>query len=165
MARQIRIDGGLAFVTLTQGCVAVIDAADVPLVEGFNWQAAKRHGIVYARRVTASPGRKTVQMHRALMGDPGDLYVDHIDGDGLNNRRSNLRVATHQQNLHNQRLSRANTSGLKGVVFNKRAGKWQAQIRFNGARKHLGMFATPEKAHTAYAKASAELHGEFGRIA
>jgi hypothetical protein len=85
--------------------------------------------------------------------------------DGLDNRRANLRIATHQQNNHNHRISKNNTSGFKGVTWFERSKKWVAQINMNGKKIHLGLHGTPEAAHAAYAAASAKLHGEFGRTA
>ena len=163
-ARAIRIVGDLAFVELNRGLEAVIDAADVPLVSGFTWYAHKNRNVVYVVRADRSgPKQRTVSMHRTIAGEPAGLDVDHIDGDGLNNRRSNLRLATKSQNTQNQRINRRNTSGFKGVSFHKSSGTWRAAIRMNRKRKHLGCFRTPEAAHAAYSAASAEYHGQFGR--
>lgn len=163
--KPIRIEGSLAYVPLTQGYEAVIDAADAHLVASWNWYAIKDGNTVYAQRSVATGERRTVRMHRVLMGDPTGLLVDHRDGNGLNNIRENLRLATYQQNNHNARLSKRNTSGLKGVSWSKANGKWFAQIRLAGRQRNLGYFQTPEAAHVAYCKASSALHGEFGRTA
>jgi len=165
-ARPIRIEGDVAYIPLTQGYEAVIDAADVPLVAGFNWCAnVQSHAIYVKRAVRCGPKRSTVTLHRVLMDEPDGMQIDHIDGDGLNNRRLNLRKATAAQNQHNQGINIVNTSGFKGVGFHKESGKWSAKIKINRKRLHLGYFATPEAAHAAYAEASARLHGEFGRVA
>jgi hypothetical protein len=156
--RPIRICGDVAYVPLTQGYEAIIDAADVPLVEGFNWNAGFGGNNVYARRTV---GNSCVLLHRAIMKEPFGLSIDHIDGDGLNNRRCNMRIATHSQNMHNMRINKANTSGLKGVDLV--SGKWRARIKLNGNRIYLGQFASPEEAHAAYCAASEKYHGEFGR--
>ena len=103
-------------------------------------------------------------MHRAIMGEPKELDVDHRDGDGLNNRRANLRVATVLENQFNARRRKDNASGFKGVSWHRAAGKWYAHISLNRKRFHLGTFDTPEAAHAAYAAASAAFHGEFGRV-
>lgn len=162
--RPIRVEGNLAYVPLTQGRVAIIDAADVHLVEGFNWYAMKNRNTFYAQRTDRSGTKqRTVLMHRVIMGEPDGLDVDHEGGNGLNNRREKLRVATKSQNQHNQRKSRANTSGLKGVYWDKSQGKWRAQIQLGGKKKHLGRFDTPEQAYADYCAASAKYHGEFGR--
>jgi hypothetical protein len=92
------------------------------------------------------------------------MEVDHHDGNGLNCQRINLRIATHAENQRNQRLTKQNTSGFKGVGWNKRDKAWQARIKVNGKLKHLGYFSDPVDAYAAYCKASAEMHGEFGRV-
>jgi hypothetical protein len=164
VARRIRIEGDLAYVPLTKGYEAIIDVADIPLVEAHNWYAHVQSHAVYAEcSLQRNKNRHALIMHRVIMGDPAGFDIDHRDGDGLNNRRSNLRIATRAQNLHNQRIVRRNTSGFKGVSWNKRDHKWQARIYVNNKQFSLGYHATPELAHAAYCEASARLHGEFGR--
>ncbi len=166
LKRPIRIDGDVAYVTLTKGYLAMIDTADTHFVAGWNWRALVDGNTVYAvRKDCSGPKQRSVKMHRIIMGNPEGLEIDHKDGDGLNNRRNNLREATRSQNNHNQRRSKNNTSGFKGVTWHKAGGKWQAQIMMDGRKRFLGLHATPEAAHTAYCKASAELHGEYGRVA
>ena len=166
MKRQIRIEGDLAYIPLTLGYEAVIDAADVSLVDKWNWCALVTPWSVYAKRsVRTGPKSRSILLHRVLMGEPTGLEVDHRCGNGLNNCRNNLRIATNAQNQHNQRTSIRNSLGLKGVGWHKASGKWRSTIMLHGKRKHLGLFDTPEAAHAAYAEASAELHGEFGRVA
>jgi hypothetical protein len=162
--RPIRICGDVAYVTLTRGYEAIIDAADVPLVEGRNWYAlVQSHSVYVVRKGKRGSELRSVYLHRVIMGDPNGLQIDHKDGDGLNNRRYNLRVATKFQNMHNMRISRRNTSGFKGVSWDAAACKWRAWIGLNRKRKHLGVFDSPEEAHAAYCRASEKYHGEFGR--
>jgi hypothetical protein len=164
--RPIRIEGNIAYVTLTKGYEAVIDAADVHLVEGRNWTADISSRTVYAYSTDLTgPKRRKVYMHRLLKGEPLGLQVDHKDSDGLNNRQDNLREATHSQNCHNSRLPVHNTSGYKGVCWHKQRGKWLASININGRKKSLGLFKTAEDAYDAYCKASDNLRGEFSRLA
>lgn len=161
--RAIRIEGDVAYVSLTKGYEAVIDASDVPLVEGCNWFALVTPRAVYAMRADCSgPKQRAVMLHRVLMGTPEGLYVDHIDGDGLHNRRSNLREATKQQNNHNARTRSDNSSGYKGVSLD--SGRWRARIMLDKKSRLLGYFGCPTAAHFAYIKASRHLHGEFGRV-
>ena len=165
--RPIKIDGEVAYITLTKGHVAVIDAADVPLVDGWNWHSIdyKKSMTVYASRtVWIGGGRFRIFMHREILDAPTNMQVDHIDGDGLNNMRENLRLATSSQNCHNHRISLRNTSGFKGVSRHKKSDKWRAYIRFQGRQIWLGLFDTPEEAAAAYAAASEKFHGEFGRL-
>lgn len=91
--------------------------------------------------------------------------IDHINGIRDDNRFVNLREATRAQNMANSRRLHSNTSGFKGVSFDKRDGRWRAYIRGNQRRHHLGSFDTPEEAHAAYCAAAAELFGEFARPA
>ena len=166
-ARPVRVEGDVAFIPLTKGNEAVIDASDLPLVKDFNWctnVGASRS--IYAARADCSSGKqRIVYLHRVLMGDPDGMVVDHIDGNGLNNRRSNLRLATRAENNRNQRLSRANSTGIKGVSWNEQAGRWRAMIGLGGKLKFLGNFDSQEAARAAYKTASEKNHGEFGRTA
>lgn len=91
--------------------------------------------------------------------------LDHRDGERDNNRFVNLRPATKAQNCRNRRKNANNKSGFKGVYFHVRVGRYAAQIRHNRVARHLGYFDTPEAAHAAYCRASAELHQEYGRVA
>lgn len=95
---------------------------------------------------------------------PAD-QIDHIDGDRSNNCIANLREATRSENLRNRGLQRNNTSGFKGVIFDKRTGMWQARIKIHGRRILLGLHETPEAAHAAYCEAAAKHHGEFAKVA
>ena len=162
--RTIRIDGNIAYVPLTKGYEAIIDAEDVPIIGKWNWTAHVSPHTTYAKRAENN-GQKhqTIYMHRFLVGGVGDLQVDHKDCIGLNNRRGNLRVAGPSENSQNQKTRKNNTSGFKGVSFEADTGKWIAQIRIDGKKVRLGSFETPELAHAAYSDASKKYHGYFGR--
>lgn len=154
-------------VPLTRGFVAQIDASDLHKVAGFNWFAVVQSYTVYAvRRVSGVKGRGSkISMHRQIIGATNDVQVDHVDLNGLNNRRENLRIATPQQNCFNRRKTRANTSGFKGVCWNRKSRKWQAGIRINGRSAHLGLFETIDAAYNAYCQAANQYHGEYARAA
>lgn len=157
---------GLFLVPLTRGKFAIIDAADAPLVAGYNWCARHQGNKWYAARGERLGGKnETIFMHRALLGAHAvdGLDTDHENGDGLDNRRANLRPATKSQNQANVGRRRHNTSGYKGVVWHARAGKWAAYVRHNDRPNYLGLFVTPEEAHAAYCEAAKRLHGEFAR--
>lgn len=169
--RKIRIDGHFAYVPLTQGYEAIIDADDVHLVEKWNWAAQvtrKRNGEIgniYAfRKSKIMNAAKRIYMHRVVFNAPIGMEVDHINGYGLDNRKSNLRSATRAQNAKNQGLSIANTSGIKGVYWHKPSKKWRAIIRSNGKQITIGNYPSLEGAREAYRSASLRLHGEFGRL-
>lgn len=142
--------------------IATIDDCDYALVSMFRWRLIvhRKWGLqTYAMgRVW---GQIDIQMHRLIMNAPRGVWVDHKDNNGLNNRRSNLRLCTPSQNVWNRGLLKNNTSGFKGVTRDRQSGKWMAQIVANKKHRRLGLFETPELAHEAYKKAALELHGEF----
>lgn len=159
--RAIRIEGDVAYLTLTRGYEAMIDVADIGLVDDANWSVFTPHGRnnIYADR--RSPTRAL--LHRVIMGLPG-MQVDHINGNGLDNRRCNLRLVTHSENQINRVGKQANnTSGIKGVSWSKKLGKWQATIQADNAQKHLGFFSDKMEAKRAYDDAAEVLHGAFVR--
>lgn len=160
--KPIRIDGDIAYVTLTSGCEAIIDVSDVGLVSEFNWYTRKSRKTMYAAK-NIYGSRSSIGLHRFLLGDPKGLEVDHIDMNGLNNRRENLRVATRKQNAANTKTPKNNTSGYKGVSWSNGAKKWAAQICVDGKNIKLGTFSDPKDAYLAYCDAVCRYRGEFGR--
>lgn len=102
-------------------------------------------------------------MHRQIVGlEIGDpMCVDHVDENGLNNQRSNLRKCTRSENARNIKLKANNTSGYKGVSFFRRDGTWKVQIQAGGKNRHVGYFKTKEEAHKAYVEHAKKKHGEF----
>lgn len=163
MDRRIRVSGDVAYVPLTQGYTAEIDSEDVHLVQGKLWYArVVRRGLVYAVRRERVDGRQiTVMMHRVIADTPHGLDTDHVDMNGLNNRKVNLRHATHSQNQHNRVANQLSTSGYKGVTWDRSTGKWMAKIRHQGVSYTLGRYTSAEVAHSVYSKAAAEMHGTF----
>lgn len=162
-SREIRVLGETALVPLSRGQVAVIDASDVSLIAGRKWHAQRGpHTWYAAANETAPDGKRTlVRMHRLIIGAAPDVVVDHIDSNGLNCRRHNLRVATHAENMRNRRIGVNNTSGFKGVHWHRRKGQWMAQIRVDTRNVYLGMFTDPVEAHRAYCHAAVKYHGDF----
>jgi hypothetical protein len=96
---------------------------------------------------------------------PDGAEIDHINGDKLDNRISNLRLASHAQNGRNAKVRCDNRSGYKGVSWSKKDRVWCAFIHVDGRAKYLGGFPTPEKASSAYREAALLHHGEFARLA
>lgn len=146
-------------IPLTMDQVALVDASDFPYLMKFNWHAKKVPNGFYASR---SGSGKTVRMHRELMGFP-ENEVDHINGNPLDNRRSNLRLATVRQNRYNSRKRMDNTSGFKGVY--KQGSKWNARISVNSKLVGLGTFKDKESAYKAYCAAAIIHAGIFARLA
>jgi hypothetical protein len=166
--RPIRVVGDVAYVPLTRGYEAVIDAADVPLVEPYNWKAKPAFNRIYAyssKWDSVNKRKVEVIMHRIINGTPAGYATDHIDLDTLNNRRSNLRTATNLENARNKAISPHNTTGYKGVAWDKRIKKWIARIRDGQRQRHLGVFSSPLEAYAAYCQAAKEIHGNFARFA
>lgn len=157
-------------IPLSQGKVALVSDEDYDHLCQYRW-CAHRGGprsSAYAVRNTGKwPHRTHTQMHRVIAERMGleiaGLEVDHINGDGLDNRRSNLRVATAAENRRNRRRSSNNSSGYKGVSFNRHARKWAAHIGTGGAFLHLGYFVSKEDAAREYDSAARKYFGAFAR--
>jgi len=156
-------------IPLTQGQVALIDDEDFELISKFKWRAVwnPHTKSFYAKAHIRKPDGKdtTLRMHRLIMNAQPGQQVDHVHHLTLDNRKSELRICTNSENLMNRGAQENNTSGYKGVSWNKRDRKWHAQIWVNGKRKHLGYFSTPEDGYAAYCKAAHDLHGQFARVA
>lgn len=137
-----------------------IDAADWPKVRGYRWSVQDNKHTLYAG--TMMEGRKMF-LHRLLL--PEAEQVDHRDLNGLNNRRNNLRPATHTENQRN-RSKRVDgiTSQFKGVCIHKKSNKFQVHIRVNTKRLFLGYFTNEEDAAHAYDVAALKYHGEFAKL-
>lgn len=149
-------------IPLGHGHATVIDEASYELVRSWKW---KRHKSGYACRNTRINGKDvTIWMHRLILQVPEGLEVDHIDGNPLNNLLSNLRQATHSQNMQNKRRGKQpkNRSGLKGVVTG--VNFFYARIRVEGETIRLGRFVTAKAANKAYLEAVEKYHGEFANV-
>jgi len=150
--------GSIRYIPLTQGKYAIVDAEDYERVSRYKWCLSRTRGQLYAQRRT---GGKTVRMHQFIMNPPKGMVVDHIDGNGLNNRRSNLRICTRPENTRNRRPNPNTSTGYKGVWRDKRTGRYWAQIYFKGKSTRLGSFDTAVEAAHAYDRKAIELFGEF----
>ena len=152
-------------IKLTQGKVTLVDDEDFERLNRHKWYASRSGQSWYAQRNDYSNGkRKTIIMHREIMNIIGDIGIDHITGNGLHNLKENLRVATHQQNMHNRKLPQKNNKlGIKGVSWHKASKKFRAQIRINDKLIHLGIFTVLADAEQAYRVAEIKYFGEFAR--
>lgn len=155
-------------IQLTKGYVAIVDDGDYELVSRHAWRArVKKSGAVYAQtHGFRSDGKKTtLSMHRLIMGvTDSKVQIDHINGIGWDNRRSNMRTCTNAENCKNKGAQRSNTSGVKGVSWHKRDNKWQAHITSDSKQIYLGVFETKDEAVFARQVASIKYHGEFARL-
>jgi len=153
-------------IQLTQGKATIIDDFDFERLNQHKRHVVKIHGIWYAARhlLMKSGKRKKIYMQNEILKCKKGELIDHIDGDGLNNQRSNLRVATHSQNMRNSKIPINNTSGYKGVYWSKEKNKWCAQIKIDYKNKHLGYFDNKIDAAKAYNEGALKYHGEFAHI-
>lgn len=150
-------------IPLSRGLFAIVDNDLFDYLNQWKWSAARNYGTVYyATRYARLNGKDTtVRMHRVIMNAPRGTQVDHINGNGLDNRRENLRFCTTKQNLRNRGKNSRNTSGYKGVSWAKHANKWNAQIVVNRKRINLGYYEDVKEAALAYDEAARKYHGEF----
>jgi AP2 domain/HNH endonuclease len=146
-------------ITLHSGRELLVDDQDFDWVSRIKWYDTGKH----AQRQWLVNGVKHSQyLHCMLMSDT-DKYVDHIDGNGLNNQTSNLRTCTHAQNMKNQKMRRTNKSGFKGVSFYKQTKRWVAYVRIGKKSKTIGYYDSPEEAAKMYDSEALKYYGEFAR--
>jgi HNH endonuclease len=138
------------------GLVALVDDEDYEFLSQWNWSAVSTHrrNSGYAMRLDNRTG-KTFLMHRVILDAPSGAEVDHINGNGLDNRRANLRFATRQQGQANRRVFKSNKSGFKGVHFDKVTGKWKMVFSAH--------FDTAEEAARTYDKLAKMVFGDYAK--
>jgi len=151
-------------IELTNGKMVLVDDEDYNYLVTFgNWRQSERYA-------ACSKGKKTtILMHRLLMNPPQNMDIDHLDDNGLNNQKSNLRICTRSQNLQRNTKNGNTSSRFKGVCWDKKNKKWKVHIKTNGRQLHLGRFASEIEAAKRYDKAAHALYGEhadtnFGAI-
>lgn len=155
-------------IKLTKGLYAKVDDEDFERLNKYKWCAARnssKSNIYYAITAVKKDGKyKNVKMHRLLLNPPEGDVCDHINGDGLDNRKINLRSASNQQNAANRKqLGNNNTSGFKGVFWEK-GRYWAARIQVKGKNIRLGFFKTKEEAAMAYNEGAKKYYGNFARL-
>lgn len=153
----------MKLIQLTQGAVALVDDDDFDMLSQFSWSLAKRRRASTDYAQARVLGKCTL-MHRLLVNPGSGILVDHKDGNGLNNQRDNLRETNKSGNEGNTNKRATNTSGYKGVFWDKTRGKWLAQIHTAAGNIHLGRHATREEAALAYNKGAMAHFGEFARL-
>lgn len=142
--------------------VARVDDEDYEYLMQFSWTAQNTSSPTWY--ASGRVNGEHTYMHRIIMNCPRGTIVDHENGDGLDNRRSNLRLSTRSQNTANSLIYSTNTSGFKGVSWNKSMRKWEANISINGKKIYLGVFSDPLEAALSYDTAARELFREFALV-
>ena len=149
-----------SFIELTQGFITLVDDEDYDNLNNYNWYYS--HG--YATRMSKEPNRKIIHMHRVIKNTPPGMETDHINNNGLDNRKCNLRICTRIENIHNSKIRKDNTSGYRGVTFHKATNKWMSRVQNLKNRIILGYFDTAKEAALEYDKKAKEFHGEFAKL-
>lgn len=143
----------------------MVSEEDYDMASSYRWRIHKSRKRLYATFGKRVNGKMVMtSLHRMILNPPDGMFVDHINGDSLDNRRENLRVATPSQNMWNQGLISRNTSGIKGASYDKTMKMWRACIQKHGVMRKLGWFETKEEAGQAYAEAAKKLFGEFHNL-
>lgn len=149
-------------IPLTKGMVALVDDEDYARLNPYKWSAQKHRNTYYAQGWVQG---RTVLMHRFIKAvSDRHVLLDHKNRNGLDNRRDNLRIATHGENRSNSKSSKNNTSGFRGVSWYKRYRKWQVIIQHHGVKRWCGLFDCPEEAARAYDEMARQLHGDFATL-
>lgn len=149
----------MKIIKLKHNYETMVSDEDYEELSKYKWHVEKRKNTNYVKRSRyAELGRQAViGMHEQIMGTPDGMYTDHIDGNGLNNTRENLRIVTPRQNTQNRHSVRKKTQYV-GVSWHNSKGNWRARIMINGYQKHLGNYKTEIEAYTAYLNALKELN-------
>lgn len=153
-------------------CTVYFDESDYDLISKYKWAVNGRPDHLYVQSTKYYGKRKygairceITLMHRLLMGmEKFSGIVDHIDGNGLNNKRENLRIVTHQQNMCNRKADKMGASGLKGVYWVKNIKKWEARISHNKKQVIGGYFLTKKEAAIKYNELATQYHGNYARL-
>lgn len=148
MPNPITVKDGVVRILLAKGREALVSEDDYPLVKGFRWYAQKADKTYYVNASTplVNGKRTNISIHRLLCSDPKGYEVDHINHNPLDNRRENLRVVTHRENILSRGLFRKNKTGVVGVRWNDQRLKWTPHINVDGKNIYLGAFICFKKA-------------------
>jgi hypothetical protein len=165
--RRLRFGDPYRRIFLGEGRFTLVDPPDYYRFNNFQWCAKENGPRIYAVRLIADSRNRTkiLSLHREIMNPPEGLLVDHKNRNTLDNRRENLRLATHSQNQCNKsKTSKKTSSRFIGVFFEKSSAKWVARIALRGKRFWLGRFSSEIDAAHAYDAAAKKHHGEFAKL-
>lgn len=143
--------------------LCLFDEEGAELYDRYTWCVDKHGNTFYLRRYITVDGKQTsIKFHRELLGlEDSKLIGEHSNGNGLDNRLCNIRPSTQQENNWNKVIPSNNTSGVKGVSWNKQKNAWTAQVAYNGKQYYLGSFDDITEAEKVVRAKREELHGEF----
>lgn len=168
--RRARYGEAFRIIPLTKGLVAIVSPEDYGRLAEYKWHSARHGRSIYAQTGTGSKKagkrkRHLVMMHRMVMGVEDDRYVDHQNHNGLDNRPTNLRIATWAENCWNKRKPLGESSSqFKGVMWDKRRSIWQVMMGYKGKKIFIGYFNDEEEAARAYDAMAKKLYGEFAAL-
>lgn len=152
-------------IILTQGKIALIDDEDFEMVSKHKWRLQKGRNTHYAiTQIYHKRKMQAILMHRLILNPAENMDVDHINHNGWDNTRSNIRVCTKSQNCMNRNTHKGSSSIYKGVCWHKQCNKWRSRIRIHGKLIHLGDFHNEIDAAKAYNIKAVELFGEFAKL-
>lgn len=151
----------IKFIELTKGQYAIVDEKNFEELDKLKWCCHKGYAI---RTIWLAGKSYHIPMHREINKTPPAKHTDHVDGDSLDNRESNLRDCSIAENARNSKMNIKNTSGYRGVVFRKARGTWIAMIKINGKYKRGGSFKDKISAARAYDALAKKYFGEFARL-
>lgn len=164
--RKNDIERSMRKIKITKSKFVIVDDCDYKYLMERKWQFSNgyaiRSDIIYRNKKRL---RKNITMHRLILSVPSHLFVDHINGNKLDNRRCNLRICTHSQNCRNQKKQKNKSSSrYKGVTWVKLSKKWRARIRINNKLIDLGLYLSEKNAALAYNRGSKKYHGKYARL-
>jgi hypothetical protein len=168
--RRLRYGEAFRLIPLTKGLFAIVSPEDYDRLAAYKWHSARHGRTIYAQTGTGSAKagkrkRHLMMMHRIVMSVEDERFVDHQNHNGLDNRRSNLRIATWEENCWNKRKRNTKSSSIyKGIMWDKRRNTWQAMIGYKGKKIFIGYFADEQEAARAYDAKAKELYGQFAAL-
>jgi len=166
--RRLRYGYPFRRISLTKGKFAIVDPDDYKRLIKYKWHVTKNANTFHAKRnprVDQKGRTAPIYMHRQIMNPPPGFVIDHINYNGLDNRKANLRLATHtQNNRHTRRTVRTGTSKYKGVSWYSREKRWAVKITADGTTIPIGYFKDEIEAVKAYDRAAKTYHGEFAAL-